>query len=466
MIASRPSRWLPDPGRVAPAPAGVKRLRYRMLYLRHLPWLIFVVSLLVWVPIFGSLAEQGQVPIDFLAYRRAADALERGESPYPEPAESQRIWRYFHQIDGEIRAAAVDGRGQETLREILARPQQPGPYIYPPTLALLVSQLRIGGTAFGILLLVSVLGFGWLWLRSTGAGPAWLALIFASWDVLASLSGGNVELLLLFATLLASRLLWDRLPLAAAPLIALVVLIKPFYVLAPVAFGALQLAGRPTAIRSTLRSLALAAGAALALVAVEIARWGGALRTEAMGYLLQALDHLWLVLPVAEQTPMSAWSRVPLQGLVNAGLAVSTAQEVAFGGWGVLLAITVLVVWRARSAELPFSLLFALSFVLLYLGRPVGWGLIYLEIVVLVAVWPDLTRWQRITLLAATLALMASRWWALALTIQGQGLQLLTLQSAAWPWETWLILPLCWLLLLRQASSTLSGRHRPSRPLT
>jgi hypothetical protein len=420
------------------------------MHRRHLswsivPWLLFVPWLLVWVPIFLSLEAQGQSPIDFLAYRRAADALERGESPYLEPAESQRIWRTFHQLEVDVQEAAAHGLGGTRLREILARPQQPGPYLYPPTLALLVHQLQIGATAFGALLLAAIFGFGWLWIRSAGVSAAWLALIMLSWDVLASLSGGNVELLLLCGALAAARLLWDRRWLAAAPIIALVVLVKPFYMLFFLAFGALQLASDPETRLERSRSLSFAASMALVLVALEVVRWGERLRFEALDYLVHALEHHWFVLPLDEQTPMSVWNRAPMQGLVSAGLPPATAQGLAAGLW---LALTAITVWQAWGARLPFSSVFALAFVLLYLGRPVGWGLIYLELVVLVAVWPYASRWQRIGLIAAAAGLMASHWWALILTIRGEGVPLFTLQSAAWPWETWLVLPASWLLLV------------------
>jgi hypothetical protein len=409
-----------------------------------LPWLLFVPWLAVWVPIFESLTAQGQTPIDFLAYRRAADALDRGESPYLEPDESRRIWRAFHQLEVDVQEAATRGEGGAKLREILARAQQPGPYLYPPTLALLVAQLQIGARTFGIVLLAAIFGFGWLWLRSAGAGGAWLLLVMLSWDVLASLSGGNVELLLLFGALAAARLLWDRRWLAAGPIIALVVLVKPFYALFFVAFGALQLAREREARLTELRSLASAASAALVLVALEVARWGDPLRSEALDYLVHALEYQWYVLPLSEQTPMSAWNRAPMQGLMSAGLPASTAQALAIGLW---LALTALTAWRAWGVRLPFTLAFALAFVLLYLGRPVGWGLIYLELVVLVALWPHASRWQRIGLIGGAAALMISHWWALALTIRGAGVPLFTLQGAAWPWETWLVLPACWLLL-------------------
>lgn len=428
------------------------RLMHRRLSWSVLPWLLFVPWLLVWVPVFDSLAAQGQAPVDFLAYRRAADALERGASPYGEPEESQRIWRAFHRIEVDVQEAATRGEGGTMLREILSRPQQPGPYLYPPTLAFLVAQLQIGATAFGVLLLAAVFGFGWLWLRNAGVGGAWLTPIMLSWDVLASLSGGNVELLLLFGALVAARLLWELRWwgwLAAAPVIALVVLVKPFYALFFVAFGALQLASAPAARLPTLRSLTFAASTALVLVALEVARWGERLRLETLDYLAHALEYQWFVLPVAEQTPMSAWNRAPMQALVSAGLPASTAQVLAVGLW---LALTAVTVWRVWGSRQPFATVFALSFVLLYLGRPVGWGLVYLELVVLAAVWPYASRWQRIGLLGAAAGLTASHWWALVLTVRGEGVPLFTLQSAAWPWETWLVLPACWMVLVWSAA--------------
>ena len=84
----------------------------------------------------------------------------------------------------------------------------------------------------------------------------------------------------------------------------------------------------------------------------------------------------------------------------------------------------------------------------MYLGRPIGWGLVYLEIVLVGAVWPRLHAWPRVALLGATVAVMLSHWWALILTAQGHGMPLVTLQSADKPWETLLVLPLGWLLLL------------------
>ncbi len=82
------------------------------------------------------------------------------------------------------------------------------------------------------------------------------------------------------------------------------------------------------------------------------------------------------------------------------------------------------------------------------LGRPVGWTLVYLDLVVCVAAWPALTRAGRALLLVGVVALLLSHWAALALTGLGEGLPLLTLQPADRPWETWLVLPAAWALVL------------------
>jgi hypothetical protein len=46
-----------------------------------LPWGLLLAWLLLQVPFFLSVAERGQSPIDYLAYQRGAEAIERGESP-------------------------------------------------------------------------------------------------------------------------------------------------------------------------------------------------------------------------------------------------------------------------------------------------------------------------------------------------------------------------------------------------
>jgi len=73
--------------------------------------------------------------------------------------------------------------------------------------------------------------------------------------------------------------------------------------------------------------------------------------------------------------------------------------------------------------------------------------LVYLD-VVCVAAWSALPRVGRALLLVGVLALLLSHWAALVLTGLGAGLPLLTLQPADRPWETWLVLPVAWVLVL------------------
>jgi hypothetical protein len=154
---------------------------------------------------------------------------------------------------------------------------------------------------------------------------------------------------------------------------------------------------------------------------------------------------MWTALPLAEQSPLSVWNRTPLQGLINLGLASLPAQVAALGLWGLFLGVSL---WLARRASLNFPLAFGLALTLLYWGRPAGYGFNYLELVVAIAVWPSLVRWQRLAVLVVLVGIMGSRWWAFAETLRGENLSALTMQTAAWPWETWLVLPFFWLLIL------------------
>jgi len=406
----------------------------------------------VWAALIGAgllaaTVRGGSEPVDYRTYHRAAAALARGASPYQTPAQSLALWRSYHRLDAAIRAA-------HTLRaaggDPLAR-TPPGPYLYLPTLALLVWQFHLTAVPWELLDLACVVAFALLLLRWARASWWWLLLVAGSWDVWATYSGGNVEGMLLTVTLLAARLLWPPRPLGraaiplAAALVAFVVLAKPFYVLFFVAFGVVLLLGANEPRRATLRTLGAVAGLVLVLLAGEVVRWGPALRGDAMRYLAHTLDAQWFVLPVAQQTPMAAWNRTPLQALIALGLPAAPAQVVAGLVW---LADAASAAWFVRGRRLSFAPAFALAFVLLYLGRPVGWTLVDLDLVVCVAVWPALSRAGRAVLLVGVLALLLSHWAALVLTGLGAGLPLLTLQSADRPWETWAVLPIAWGLVL------------------
>ena len=58
--------------------------------------------------------------------------------------------------------------------------EQPGPYLYPPTLALLVWQLHLAPALWEVLDLLAIAGFPLLWLRLARASWWWLLLVVGS----------------------------------------------------------------------------------------------------------------------------------------------------------------------------------------------------------------------------------------------------------------------------------------------
>lgn len=171
-------------------------------------WSLFVLWLLAQVPFIIGIIQRGIIPVDFLQYQRAAAAWEQTGNPYFSREEFSRVWRSIHQTETELLAAYAVGKGREMRREVQLRPQQPSAYSYPPTLALLISQLGIGPVEFAVLSVLSILGFAWLWIGRVGANALWLLPIAFSHDMLVSLHAGNVEPVLLFVVLAASILLW------------------------------------------------------------------------------------------------------------------------------------------------------------------------------------------------------------------------------------------------------------------
>jgi len=407
-----------------------------------------VAAFLVWAVLVGAgllaaTVRGGIEPVDYQTYHRAASALVRGASIYQTPAQSRALWRSYHRLDAAVRAG-------QTLRSAggdVIRRTQPGPYLYLPTLALFVWQFHLTAAPWEILDLACVVAFPLLWLRWARASWWWLLLVAGSWDVWATYSGGNVEALLLVGALVVARLLWPPRPLGpaavplAAVLVAFIVLSKPFYALFFVAFGLVLLLAASEPRRVTRRTLGAVAGLAALLLAGEVVRWGPTLRGDAVRYLAHILDAQWFVLPVTQQTPMSAWNRTPLQALIALGLPAAPAQLVAGLVWLAMLGASA---WLVRGRRLSFASAFALAFALLYMGRPVGWTLVYLDLVVCVAAWPAVPRVGRAVLLIGVVTLLASHWAALVLTGLGDGLPLLTLQPADRPWETWLVLPISW----------------------
>jgi len=101
----------------------------------------------------------------------------------------------------------------------------------------------------------------------------------------------------------------------------------------------------------------------------------------------------------------------------------------------------------ARAPAVVVSRPDAVAFALLYLGRPVGWTLVCLDLVVCAAAWPALPRAGRALPLSGVLTLLLSHGAALVATGLGDGLPPLTPQPADRPWETWIVLPASWALV-------------------
>lgn len=413
-------------------------------YRQWLPWTIFTLMLsLSTLGLIGAILATGIVPVDASTYFQALEEMNNGRNPYGTPVDSQTIWQTIH-----TETTAIANGEMEINVDISPLA---GPFIYPPTLLQLLSLLRITPAIFILLLALSMAGFSWLWLRMTGQHPWWLMFVVFSWDVFASFSGGNIEILLLAMTLLGAYWLGNGRSLLASPFIAFVVLIKPFYALFFAALGLLMLFNTKESWQAILRELAISAVASVALIAIAIWLWPAWLRPFAFDYLRDGLAHTWYVLPVAEQTPMSIWNRSFMQGLASLGVSALLAQILSLVAWLVVVGITI---YQSQHKMLSLPLLIALSFVLLYWFRPVGWTLIFLDVVVLTAVWPQTKPKERKWLLGGAIGLAISHWLGLLLIPVMGWVRLFTVQSAEFPWETWLVFPVLWGVLLTAVRRT------------
>ncbi len=400
-------------------------------------WGLFIVYYSCIAAIIAASALVGVRPPDFNVYMGAAQAIEREESPYRPVEEVRAGWLAFNALT------------PQTMIDDPAATLIVGPYLYPPTLALLYNRLLTDNVAVNSVIMTllfagSVLGFVGLWLHTDRSPPWWMLLALLSVEVTYVITSSNADGLLVAATLVGAWLTFTGRGLWAAPPIAFAVLVKPFFGLFFAAFGLILLAGR-TDHAHHFRTLTVAAVGSLALVAVDIALWGDFLRAEAWAYLTNAIAYTWYALPTENQFPFSIWNRSAMQVMVNAGVAVSLAQGLGYALWTLMLGVTL---WRVRGRDVPFRLAFAIALVMLYWCRPVSWALLYLELVVVSAVWPYLGRRARLAVLLVALTLMAARWAMLLQTLAGQRPQFLTVQSADFPWEGWLLLPACWGLLV------------------
>ncbi|MEM7583173.1 MAG: glycosyltransferase 87 family protein [Acidobacteriota bacterium] len=404
--------------------------------------LFWGVALTLWglvtIALILGIVQDNQIPVDASTYFEALEDFAGGLAPYDSVTANQAIWRGYHTLEAQVLADVP----RDEIRTDLA---VPGPFIYPPTLLQIMDLLKITPAAFMLWLLASLILFAWLWLKVTHLPASWLLLVVLSWDFLASFLGGNVEIILLSLALLGAYLLHGRRPIWSAPLIAFVVIVKPFYALFFVAFGVFLLANSGGKRKENLRSLLMSAAVTAAFLVSSVLLWPEWLRPLVFGYLREGLAHTWYVLPLAEQTPMSLWNRTFMQGVVNLGVAASTAQVLSLVAWSLATAVTAIQIARR---ELPFPVLFALGFLLLYWFRPVGWGLIFLDIVVLSAVWSLFSAAEKKWLLGGAVLLASSHWVAIVLTASQYWARFFTVQSATFPFETWLVFPICWAILL------------------
>ncbi len=104
-----------------------------------MPIVLFLVwSTLIGAGLLSATLQQGVTPVDYQAYQRAAAALAHGATPYQTPAQSLAIWRSYHHLKVRLRTAHARGTPRRARGGGLLARTQPGPYLYLPTLALLM----------------------------------------------------------------------------------------------------------------------------------------------------------------------------------------------------------------------------------------------------------------------------------------------------------------------------------------
>lgn len=373
---------------------------------------------------------QGKLLVDMQTYYQGKERIEAGKPLYLSVAESQAHWRKLHLF---------------ALKKTKVKDQNAS-YNYLPSLALWLTRLHIPPLLFFLFLCGSFIAALWFWEPYIPAQHIpWLGLGAFSWDAIASCFGGNIELVLLCGSLFACWLLWEERALLAGGLIALIMLVKPFYGMLFATFG-LHWMCQSRQWQRRWWVLLQAAIIAITLIAIDVALWGPGLRAQALAYYSQALAHQWLGLPPDQQIPMSIWNRSLLQGFVSAGFAAATARNIVLVLWLVVLAIST---WRSRGMHHSFPWVFAISIVIYYMCKPVSWTFPLLELLILTAIWPLLrTPKEAFAWWAFGHLIFLMHWAAMLWSIATKGVGLFTFQSASFPWETWTLLPGTWLIFM------------------
>ena len=381
--------------------------------------------------------DAGELPIDYRTYVEAADRLALTGSPYPDAEIAQEAWRQMHR-------AAVAIFRTDLAPDTTAQPVS-GPYLYPPALAQLIHQTQLPPLGYLIALtgVTVALCLGWLALAGTRS-LLWLLPMAVSIDVIAAFLGGNIEIFLIALSMLACWLLWRKRAVLAAVPIAVVLVVKPQFGLLFVAFAVIGcVAARPGC--NFGRSVLVAACASVALVLSEALRWPTAAREDFLAYVADPVVFQYFALPADVRWPMLLWNRAPLQVFLNAGLSFEVAQALSLALYVLLLLVAAALL---RGRRLRFAEIFALAYTLLWIARPITWSMPLLAVFVLAAVWPACERRERIALATVAAAVGLTHWVAFVLFPLGVWPGLLTLQTPAFPWETLLILPGSWAVVV------------------
>jgi hypothetical protein len=393
-----------------------------------------------------------ELPVDYRTYASAVELLRTTESPYVGPDTVQENWRSMHQ---SALAAFGPQEGASNNAEAVS-----GPYLYPPSLALALDQSGLSAFQYLAMLTVATIALCVGWLRfSPDQSLFWLIAMAGSIDLIAIFLGGNIEILLIALSLFACRLIWRHHALWAAPLIAAVILVKPQYALLFLAFGCLSaFTGSP--VRPVLRKIGVSAAIVLLLIVLEAQRWPEPAWADFFIYVAEPSAMQYFALSPEAQWPMSIWNRAPLQVFLNLGLTFEMAQALSIGVCLLLLAASVILL---RGRNLSFSAAFSLAYILLLFGRPITWSMPMLAIFTLTAVWPLLPRSGRLALAAVALIVGATHWVAFALFAAGVSPGLLTLQRPGFPWETLVILPGAWVVVVLGARRKLMAEKDRAR---
>jgi len=278
-------------------------------------WLIFGAWVGFGYNIVAQSGQQGVQTVDFQSYALAAERMQQQANPYPEISEAQAMWRSVHLWEQRMLNAPDPTAKLAVKAQYDQVGQIVGPYLYPPTLASIVAGLQLSGLGMATILSIATIIFVGFWLYLTNQSSAWTIWVILSMECLIGIVAGNIEFVLLLGSLVGGYWALYHSRLAAALIIALMLLIKPFYALFFVALALLaycNLADQ-AARHALIKRIASIAAIALGLIGLEIWRWDRALRQETFNYLTHTLEYQWFNFPAAEQSPMSMWNRTLLE---------------------------------------------------------------------------------------------------------------------------------------------------------